>query len=141
MEELWQSAGPMAGSHWLATWPHEITDQLWEDYEAFCAGVSGTKTRFAAPTSVLVASSAMFYALLYAIIRRVLRLSGISPNAEAEVLVLRHELAVLRRQVKRPKLHGRDKLFLPTMSRMLPWERWAGQFSPGGQNRVALSGP
>jgi putative transposase len=67
----------------------------------------------------------MLCALLYAIVRRVLRRSGISSDAEAEVLVLRHELAVIRRQIKRPKLRRRDKLFLSAMSRMLPKERWA----------------
>ena len=67
----------------------------------------------------------MLYALFYAIIRRVLRPSGISSDTEAEVLVLRHELAVLRRQIERPKLRRRDKLFLAAMSRMLPRERWA----------------
>jgi len=41
------------------------------------------------------------------------------------VLVLRHELAVLRRQIKRPRWRRRDKLFLAAMSRMLPRERWA----------------
>jgi putative transposase len=65
----------------------------------------------------------MLYALVYAIIRRVLLLRGIPSDSEAEVLVLRHELAVLRRQIKRPKLHRRDKLFLAAMSRMLPRER------------------
>jgi hypothetical protein len=32
---------------------------------------------------------------------------------------LRHGLAVLRRQIRRPKLRRRDKLFLAAMSRML----------------------
>src|SRR6266545_5869322 len=85
----------------------------------------GTETRFGTPTSALVTSLAMVYALLYAITRPVLRLSGISSDAEAEVLVLRHELAVLRRQIKRPKLRRRDKLFVSAMSRILPRERWA----------------
>ena len=67
----------------------------------------------------------MLYALLYAIIRRVLRLSGISSDTEAEVLVLRHELAVLRGQIKRPTLRRRDRLFLSAMSTILPRERWA----------------
>ena len=67
----------------------------------------------------------MFYALLYADVRRVLRLSGMSSEAEAEVLVLRHQLAVLWRQIKRPRLRPSDRLFLSAMSRMLPRERWA----------------
>ena len=66
----------------------------------------------------------MLYSLVYTLLRRVLRLSRISSDAEAEVLVLRHELAVIRRQIKRPKLHRRDKLFLAAMSRMLPRECW-----------------
>ena len=67
----------------------------------------------------------MLYALVYAVARRLLRLVGVSSDTEAEVLVLRHELAVLRRQIKRPTLRRRDKLFLSAMSRMLPRERWA----------------
>ena len=66
----------------------------------------------------------MLYALFYTITRRVLRLSGISADAEAEVLVLRHELALLRRQIKRPKPSRRDKLFLSAMTKLMPRERW-----------------
>jgi hypothetical protein len=85
----------------------------------------GHRNPIRAPTGDSVPSPAMLYALFYAITRRVLRLSGISSDTDAEVLVLRHELAVLRRQIKRPKLRRRDKLFLSAMSRMLPRERWA----------------
>ena len=85
----------------------------------------GTENKFARRPSDSVPSPAMLYALLYAITRRVLRPSGISSDTEAEVLVLRHELAVVRRQIKRPKLGRRDKLFLSAMSRILPRERWA----------------
>jgi len=50
-------------------------------------------------------------------------LIGIASEAEAEVLVLRHELSVLRRQIKGPKLRRRDRLFLAAMSRTLARER------------------
>ena len=85
----------------------------------------GHGNQIRAPTGDSVPSPAMLYALFYAIIRRGLRMNVISSDTEAEVLVLRHELAVLRRQIKRPKLRRRDKLFLSAMSRMLPRERWA----------------
>jgi putative transposase len=70
----------------------------------------------------------MVYALLYAVVRRAFRVIGIASEAEVEVLVLRHELSVLRRQIKRPKLRRRDRLFLAAMSRMLARERWAAFF-------------
>jgi putative transposase len=43
---------------------------------------------------------------------------------ELEIVVLRHELAVLRRQVRRPAFTSADRLFLAAVSRMLPRAQW-----------------
>jgi transposase len=47
---------------------------------------------------------------------------------EVEVLVLRHELTVLRRQVSRPSCRPADRVFLAALARMLPLERWGSVF-------------
>ena len=48
-----------------------------------------------------------------------------SENREAEILVLRHQVKVLKRKTCRPKLWRLDKLFLAAASRVLPKERWS----------------
>lgn len=71
----------------------------------------------------------MLPSLLYILVRRMLGLvarrfrSGRSKDLET--IVLRHELAILRRQVARPELSDADRVFLAAAPRVLPRRRWS----------------
>ncbi len=43
---------------------------------------------------------------------------------ELEIVVLRHEVAILRRKTRRPAVTAVDRLFLGAASRLLPRARW-----------------
>jgi putative transposase len=71
----------------------------------------------------------VLFALLYLVLRRVIALAcGASPtdrSKDVEILVLRHQLKVLRRQAGRSPLRRLDRVFLAAASRVLPRPSWA----------------
>src|SRR5215204_536810 len=46
-------------------------------------------------------------------------------SARAEILVLRQQLAVLKRKARRPKLRRVDRMLLAAFARLIPKERWS----------------
>ena len=70
----------------------------------------------------------MVFFLVYLAARCVFRVLGGSSSVaalEVENAVLRHQLAVLRRTVKRPPLRRRDRVLLTAASSLLPRDRWS----------------
>ncbi|MDH6580501.1 hypothetical protein P3T29_006193, partial [Kitasatospora sp. MAP5-34] len=80
----------------------------------------------------------MIVSLLYKVARRLLSAPGVllrrDTAKDAELLVLRHENAVLRRQVVGPvRYEPADRFWLAALSSLIPRHRWRGVFpvTPG----------
>ena len=75
----------------------------------------------------------MIFSVVYLLTRRMLGclrlLARREASKDAELLVLRHENAVLRRQTGRVRYQPADRLWLAALSRLIPRHRWAEVFA------------
>ena len=71
----------------------------------------------------------MLFAFLYSCLRLLLDVADVRLRVrepDAELLLLRHQLRVLRRQVKRPQLRMADRAIIAALSRRLSRAAWVG---------------
>jgi hypothetical protein len=75
----------------------------------------------------------MIFSIAYLLVRRLLGclalLARRNASKDAELLVLRHENAVLRRQAGRVRYQPADRLWLTALFRLIPRSRWTEVFT------------
>src|SRR5665213_736739 len=73
----------------------------------------------------------MVFAIVYAVVGRLLSLIVLRGRGDAskdvELVLLRHEISVLRRQLPRPRLEPADRLIMAAFARRLPRSLWKFQ--------------
>src|SRR5947209_19305838 len=73
-------------------------------------------------------TASLVYAVLRQLLQMLTQLARDGGAKDVELLVLRHQVAVLRRQVHRPDLEPADRVVLAALSRLLPRPQWAAFF-------------
>ncbi|MEU8265248.1 hypothetical protein AB0C02_32155 [Micromonospora sp. NPDC048999] len=73
-------------------------------------------------------TASLVYLLLRQILQMLTQLARDGGAKDVELLVLRHQVAVLRRQVHRPDLQPEDRMVLAALSRLLPRPQWSAFF-------------
>jgi putative transposase len=70
----------------------------------------------------------VLWSLAYLVVRRLFELAVLVSRSrtskELEILVLRHEVSILRRQVQRPQLRPADRVLFAALSRVMPRRAW-----------------
>ncbi len=79
-------------------------------------------------TTIQNMSASFVYTVLRQILQMLTQLARDGGAKDVELLVLRHQVAVLRRQVCRPDLQPADRIVLAALSRLLPRARWSAFF-------------
>jgi transposase InsO family protein len=69
-------------------------------------------------------NASLVYLLLRQVLQLLAQLARDDGAKDVELLVLRHQVAVLRRQVHRPRLEPADRIVLAALSRLLPRSHW-----------------
>ena len=76
------------------------------------------------------ARRAVCLSFVYCLVGRVLEVVRVHrmdvAAKDAEILVLRHQLAVLRRQVSHPRFTWSDRALVALLARLIPKQRWTG---------------
>ena len=73
-------------------------------------------------------AASLVYMALRQILQMLTQLARDGGAKDVELLVLRHQVAVLRRQVHRPDLQPADRVVLAALSRLLPRPQWPAFF-------------